>query len=220
MFQLQSVNNNKKDATLTEPDYSVERAKSTFFLFLPGVTPGIFLFLVFGTTAGCRAAIKNLLTASFGKKMRTGNKKLSDVERVDNVQRNTYLFAETETGAKKEETTSDPTKSLPISSLVSKYNRSFDRYQASTENHVPTSSRKSWLLQNKNSSPGETDTVELRGITSLDELRSGYYQSSPEESDDSGLVLPIMSHQQRIIAGTTSKTASPALDKNAIDHTS
>ncbi|KAI0121322.1 hypothetical protein BJ170DRAFT_588289, partial [Xylariales sp. AK1849] len=59
MFQIQSVNNNKKDATLTEPDYSVDRAKTTFFLFLPGVTPGIFVFLVFGTTAGCRAALKD-----------------------------------------------------------------------------------------------------------------------------------------------------------------
>ncbi|KAH6640081.1 hypothetical protein BKA67DRAFT_596317 [Truncatella angustata] len=73
LFQLQSVNNNNKDATLIEPDFSLERAKSTFFLFLPGVTPGIFLFLVFGTTAGCRAALLGIFKFKSRKENKVGS---------------------------------------------------------------------------------------------------------------------------------------------------
>ncbi|KAK8086098.1 glycoside hydrolase [Apiospora phragmitis] len=40
LFQVQSLLNTKKDAASVEPDLSVERAKTTFFLFLPGNTRG------------------------------------------------------------------------------------------------------------------------------------------------------------------------------------
>lgn len=57
LFQFQSVRNLKKDASLSEPDLSAQRARTTFFLFLPGTTAGIFLFIVFGTTSSCRSKI-------------------------------------------------------------------------------------------------------------------------------------------------------------------
>jgi hypothetical protein len=57
LFQVQSVTNVKKDALLPEPDLTAERARTTFFLFLPGTTAGIVLFIVFGTTSACRSKI-------------------------------------------------------------------------------------------------------------------------------------------------------------------
>ncbi|KAH7021386.1 uncharacterized protein B0I36DRAFT_334366 [Microdochium trichocladiopsis] len=62
LFQLQSIRNLENDSKLTEPDLSVARASTTFFLFLPGTTAGIFLFIVFGTTAGCRAKMRETFT--------------------------------------------------------------------------------------------------------------------------------------------------------------
>ncbi|KXJ87054.1 hypothetical protein Micbo1qcDRAFT_167787 [Microdochium bolleyi] len=61
LFQLQSIANLENDSKLTAPDTSIGRANTTFFLFLPGTTAGIFLFIVFGTTAGCRAKMRELL---------------------------------------------------------------------------------------------------------------------------------------------------------------
>lgn len=59
---MQSINNLKKDSLLTQPDLSTERANTTFFLFLPGTTAGIFLMFVFGTTSGCRTKIREAFT--------------------------------------------------------------------------------------------------------------------------------------------------------------
>ncbi|KAK1977293.1 hypothetical protein LZ30DRAFT_601538 [Colletotrichum cereale] len=70
LFQLASVNNIKKDAALTEPDFSLERAKSTFALFLPGVTPGIFLFVIFGTTKTCRTLMLETFTLRRWRRLR------------------------------------------------------------------------------------------------------------------------------------------------------
>lgn len=50
LFQFQGMSNSNKDATSDSPDYSVERAKETTILFLPGPAPSYLLFIVFGTT--------------------------------------------------------------------------------------------------------------------------------------------------------------------------
>ncbi len=47
---MSATRNNTADAHAASPDLSVERARSTILLFMPGVTPGILLFVVFGTT--------------------------------------------------------------------------------------------------------------------------------------------------------------------------
>lgn len=49
------------DATATAPDLTAGRAVQNFFLRIPGTTPGIFLFIVFGTTRSSRQKIKELL---------------------------------------------------------------------------------------------------------------------------------------------------------------
>lgn len=43
------------------PDLSAGRAVQNFFLRIPGTTPGIFLFIVFGTTRASRQKIANLV---------------------------------------------------------------------------------------------------------------------------------------------------------------
>ncbi|EFQ31122.1 uncharacterized protein GLRG_06266 [Colletotrichum graminicola M1.001] len=70
LFQLASINNIKKDAALTEPDFSLERARTTFALFLPGVTPGIFLFIIFGTTRNCRTLMLETFTLRRWRRLR------------------------------------------------------------------------------------------------------------------------------------------------------
>jgi hypothetical protein len=41
------------------------------------------------------------------------------------------------------------------------------------------------------------DTIQLRNMTSLDQIREEYYTPSPDQSDDSGPVLPIMTSPDR-----------------------
>ncbi|KAF3019728.1 hypothetical protein E8E14_009163 [Neopestalotiopsis sp. 37M] len=54
LFQFTGMSNSNKDAIRTSPDYSVERAKETMILFLPGPAPSYLLFIVFGTTTAFR----------------------------------------------------------------------------------------------------------------------------------------------------------------------
>lgn len=60
LFQVTALDNNMHDAAALEPDLSTGRAVSTLFLFMPGTTPGIFLFVVFGTTASSRRKLADL----------------------------------------------------------------------------------------------------------------------------------------------------------------
>ncbi|KLU90183.1 hypothetical protein MAPG_09147 [Magnaporthiopsis poae ATCC 64411] len=54
LFQIMAVTNAAADLAATEPDLSAERARRTWIFFMPGVTPGLFIFIVFGTTAPLR----------------------------------------------------------------------------------------------------------------------------------------------------------------------
>ncbi|KAI0397549.1 hypothetical protein F5Y17DRAFT_348042 [Xylariaceae sp. FL0594] len=55
LFDHTARENARKDILAAAPDLSAERASASFYLFLPGNTPGIALFIVFGTTATFRA---------------------------------------------------------------------------------------------------------------------------------------------------------------------
>ncbi|KAK6077773.1 glycoside hydrolase [Seiridium cupressi] len=57
LFQFTGMSNSNKDAVSASPDYSVERAKETTVLFLPGPAPSYLLFIVFGTTTPFRKYI-------------------------------------------------------------------------------------------------------------------------------------------------------------------
>ncbi|KAL2209794.1 hypothetical protein CC79DRAFT_1380030 [Sarocladium strictum] len=54
LFQVMAVTNRDHDAKSSAPDLSAERAKTTWLFFMPGVTPGLFIFIVFGTTTPLR----------------------------------------------------------------------------------------------------------------------------------------------------------------------
>lgn len=55
LFQQLSIGNFDEHVNISEPDFSVETARKTFVLFIPGNLPGIGLFLVFGTTTAFRS---------------------------------------------------------------------------------------------------------------------------------------------------------------------
>ncbi|ROV96878.1 hypothetical protein VPNG_09238 [Cytospora leucostoma] len=61
LFQITALKNNIHDAQNSAPDLSTARAIQTLFLDMPGTTPGIFIFVVFGTTASSRAKLADLL---------------------------------------------------------------------------------------------------------------------------------------------------------------
>ncbi|KAL2288629.1 hypothetical protein FJTKL_03325 [Diaporthe vaccinii] len=61
LFQVTALQNNIKDSKASAPDLSAGRAIQTMVLFMPGTTPGIFIFVVFGTTASSRKKLVNLL---------------------------------------------------------------------------------------------------------------------------------------------------------------
>ncbi|KAI1636130.1 hypothetical protein F4809DRAFT_408741 [Biscogniauxia mediterranea] len=54
LFQRFSAHNTEVDVQSTSPDLSVTRARQTLYLFIPGNTPGVALFIVFGTTTAFR----------------------------------------------------------------------------------------------------------------------------------------------------------------------
>lgn len=54
LFQIRAVTNAEDDAAAAAPDFSADRAKGAWIFFMPGVTPGLFIFVVFGTTKPLR----------------------------------------------------------------------------------------------------------------------------------------------------------------------
>ncbi|ROV94061.1 hypothetical protein VMCG_08219 [Cytospora schulzeri] len=62
LFQTTALTNDIHDAAASAPDLSAARAIQTLFLYMPGTTPGIFLFVVFGTTASSRRKLADLFS--------------------------------------------------------------------------------------------------------------------------------------------------------------
>lgn len=63
------MRNTANDLAADRPDMSVGRAQTTLYLFMPGNTPGIALFIVFGTTAAFRKHMyRTFVPARFQKK--------------------------------------------------------------------------------------------------------------------------------------------------------
>ncbi|KAI6369767.1 hypothetical protein MCOR25_004394 [Pyricularia grisea] len=54
LFQIMAVTNATSDLAAAEPDMSPERASADWIFFMPGVTPGLFIFIIFGTTTPLR----------------------------------------------------------------------------------------------------------------------------------------------------------------------
>lgn len=64
LFQITSLNNDIHDAKAATPDLSASRAIQTMFLYIPGTTQGIFLCIIFGTTAASRKKVFEALIPS------------------------------------------------------------------------------------------------------------------------------------------------------------
>lgn len=205
LFQVQSVLNTKKDTASVEPDLSVERARSTFYLFIPGNTPGIFVFLVFGTTAGCRKAMYNI----FVRKGCRGNggsrggcipcwpgrKRPAPIvihadpesglfDRADDTRSSTTL-----TGRSERTKSPDLNKPLPVVAM-SRYNKSYQEERNSPSPH--------WQPYRGDRVQGVEEGqggIPLHHMRSLDSVQEEYYHPQAEQSDDSGPMLPIMKEQ-------------------------
>ncbi|KAH8647294.1 hypothetical protein BX600DRAFT_555519 [Xylariales sp. PMI_506] len=256
LFQLQSITSNQQDSASSEPDLSAGQAKKSQLLFLPGVTPGIFVFLVFGTTAGCRKAIRDTFTPRCWKR-RDHESSYTHRKRVWPSRRKDGDGIEAQVGAQQQQQQQDPFADsweddevkvsiapgpggylpplhhsgrgsfagpLPIASLVSRYNTSFDANRDSrvgagvTATPPNRSATTSPLASNGGGSGGDADNndtdatnalrrsvaevgdndrntnIPMQNLKRLGQIHEDYYSPDPEHSDDSGPILPIM-HQ-------------------------
>ncbi|KAK8109911.1 hypothetical protein PG999_008048 [Apiospora kogelbergensis] len=75
LFQFTGMQNSNKDALRSSPDTSVERAKETAVLFLPGPAPSFLLFIVFGTTAPFRKHMYRTFVPKRWQREKTGRKR-------------------------------------------------------------------------------------------------------------------------------------------------
>ncbi|KAI0407933.1 hypothetical protein F4802DRAFT_494153 [Xylaria palmicola] len=57
LSEIAQINKNKKESLPAEPDLSASRAQVDFVEFIPGVSAGLLVFLVFGTTRNCRRTL-------------------------------------------------------------------------------------------------------------------------------------------------------------------
>lgn len=212
LFQLQSMGNNERDMQAAEPDLSVERARSTMFFYMPGVSPGIFVFLVFGTTAGCRKAMYELVVPRRwqgrlgggcgcvfwwrGRRQAADRPPSGDVENLfaacDEVERYATPkgFGEPHV---------DLSKPLPVAPPISRYNESFKASKAGGRRPSVTSA--------EGQAREGIEAIQLRSLSSLNSDHDEYYQVQPEQSDDSGPILPIM--RSDAIRGTICVVSSP-----------
>ncbi|KAK7978454.1 hypothetical protein PG996_004503 [Apiospora saccharicola] len=205
LFQVQSVLNTKKDAVSAEPDMTVERARSTFYLFIPGNTPGIFVFLVFGTTAGCRKAMYNIFVpkgcrgsgGSRGGCIPWWSSKKRPVPIVIHADPESGLFDRAEdtrssmtlTGRSECAKSPDLNKPLPVVAM-SRYNKLYQGERNSPSPH--------WQPYRGDRDQGVDEGqggIPLHHMRSLDSVQEEYYHIHPEQSDDSGPMLPIMKEQ-------------------------
>ncbi|KAI1359482.1 hypothetical protein F5Y08DRAFT_319505 [Xylaria arbuscula] len=61
LSEVAKIRDNRKEVLPDEPDISAERARGDLVLFLPGVSAGILVFLVFGTTKACKRTVYSVL---------------------------------------------------------------------------------------------------------------------------------------------------------------
>ncbi|KAK8093553.1 hypothetical protein PG997_000238 [Apiospora hydei] len=215
LFQVQSVLNTRKDTASVVPDLSVERARSTFYLFIPGNTPGIFVFLVFGTTAGCRKAMYNIFVpqgcrrseGSKGGCIPLGPRRKRAVPVVIHADPESGLFDQpddtrsytTLTGRSEATKTPDLNKPLPVVAM-SRYNKS---YRGERDSPSPSPSPQWQQYRGDRVQGVEVEGqggIPLHHMRSLDSVQEEYYQPQAEQSDDSGPMLPIMREQGSYVA--------------------
>ncbi|CAJ2510601.1 Uu.00g062260.m01.CDS01 [Anthostomella pinea] len=190
LFQWTDAQNNRKDNISREPDLSVARANSSLFLFMPGVTPGIFLFIIFGTTSGHRKKMyETFVPRRWQDPIGSRGWKLSCPTPWSRTWRKVsgesgpspppaLCVSRSNTLKKAPADTTKPLPSRPIPNLMSVFSP-----------RGGTSGRQPWDEDNIfNAKP----SCKLFDLEAGGESKETYYELNPEQSDDSGPVLPIM----------------------------
>ncbi|KAI1343747.1 hypothetical protein F5Y15DRAFT_177170 [Xylariaceae sp. FL0016] len=198
LFQLTATQNNRKDLGSTEPDLSVARANSTFFLFMPGASPGVFLFLIFGTTTGHRQMICETFLPRRWQKQRGSRGFLRHIPWPPSWPWSRSWRRVTDPPAM----ASSPQSTLPVASSIPSDARSKSGDVMKPLPARPTSISQLRSMFSRSPVVGDGDDIfsdkegyrmkDLEAARGVQEGRGRYYRPRPEESDDSGPVLPIM----------------------------
>ncbi|KAH8651259.1 hypothetical protein BX600DRAFT_516840 [Xylariales sp. PMI_506] len=206
LFQLQSISNNKADLEATAPDLSVGRAKTTLFLFMPGVTAGIFVFLVFGTTAGCRTAMKDLFMFKCLRSLHWSSGRRGTVQTAQGIPGGSS-FAHESINKEQYRVSQYPDVMKPLPTAppggtykvsVSSNTWATDRPRSRSQSRRNSQSLRFSGYAGSLSDDG--DTIKLRDMKSLDQIHEEYYRRSAEHSDDSGPILPVTRHDGRMVS--------------------
>ncbi|KAI0018261.1 hypothetical protein F4780DRAFT_533217 [Xylariomycetidae sp. FL0641] len=201
LFQVTATQNNRKDTGSTEPDLSVGRANSTLFLFMPGVTPGVFLFIIFGTTAGYRRKMYETFVPRRWQKPAGARG-----PRIAWSRGRVWPWIRVSGGP-----ASAPTPTLPVSNPDTAALRSRSDMLTVKSDHLmkplppaPGPLRSVFTPTSTTSSRpwDDDDLFSADAAIRMKDLEAGagtgtgtqdqYYAPNPEQSDDSGPVLPIM----------------------------
>ncbi|KAI1636653.1 hypothetical protein F4809DRAFT_373760 [Biscogniauxia mediterranea] len=201
LFQITAANNNLKDAGRVEPDFSLSRANTTLFLFLPGNTPGIFVFIIFGTTAGHRKKLAEIFVPRRWQKSPRPRGPRIPARQPSNWERASRRLSEPPP-----EELQSPThdvqfedryvaKPLPARAGPPPMLRGVLRLEQSTTAHH----RQGWDDDHIfNAQPGG---VRMQDLSPSRESYDQYYEPNPDYSDDSGPILPIMESTHRLPSG-------------------
>ncbi|KAI1754667.1 hypothetical protein F4782DRAFT_454505 [Xylaria castorea] len=100
LSEVAQINNNKKEALPADPDISATRAKVDFVEFIPGVSAGLLVFLVFGTTRTCQRTILGLFIPRRFRPETTSINSPSSTPRLDHQSRTFLTSPSLESGSR------------------------------------------------------------------------------------------------------------------------
>ncbi|ROV92884.1 hypothetical protein VSDG_06356 [Cytospora chrysosperma] len=198
LFQVTALHNNIHDAAASEPDLSAARATQTMFLFMPGTTPGIFLFVVFGTTSSSRRKLADLFSRESWHEWLDGfrcfDRRRTGTPPVDRPLSDGGIRRPASTKSLR----MSYMKPLPLAP-----HPSTSRFRTISSCASEGPARNGWTtarireLQAIEEKRGVDDT--LARTESYDSLRipDDYHTLGPEHSDDSGPILPIQRQEVR-----------------------
>ncbi|KAH9886353.1 hypothetical protein F4778DRAFT_477973 [Xylariomycetidae sp. FL2044] len=197
LFQLTATNNNKKDVNSDTADLSLGRANSVLFLFMPGVTPGVFLFIIFGTTAGHRKMMYETLIPRRWQRTPGQRKKLFVWPWI-------WPRAWRRVSEEPAEFPSRPLTSLSNALTVNTKSREALNMKplpprpkpSLTSVFSPRMGTSSWHAKMEDDIFDRNASFSMRDLEAARDSHGRYYEANPDQSDDS-IGLPIMRPSNR-----------------------
>ncbi|KAI5920869.1 hypothetical protein F4810DRAFT_680823 [Camillea tinctor] len=188
LFQITAAKNNLRDAGRVDADLSVSRANSTLFLFLPGNTPGIFVFVIFGTTAGHRKKLAEIFIPRRWRRTPRPRGSLVPARQPNNRERTSRRLSEPREELRSPRHDVQFEDDYVTKPLPTRAGPPMLRSVFSPEHGINTH-RQGWDDDQIFNTP---IGVRMQDLSPSRDSYDQYYEPNPDYSDDSGPILPIM----------------------------